>query len=142
MDLEEALTIVWEEVARRGQNRVAGDLAVSNGTPTKWRKGARPEGEVRERVIAFAETTRQRRVADRVVRETGQGDDYALGVIRGQAEAARRYLVGALQEQERVIQGLDNLGAIAPVSRAKLDETGRRQLAVDAAKTRRSRGTK
>lgn len=142
MDLDAALEVVWSEVARRGQNSVARALGVSKGTPTKWRKGARPEGDTKARVIQFAEQVRgdTAGVSSRVVREAGP-DPYALGIIRGQAEAVRRFLLSALDEQERVLAGLDRLGATPPVSRAVLDETARRQLEADAAATRRRRGT-
>lgn len=60
---------------------------------------------------------------------------YALGVLEGQAQAVRQFLESALQEQENLISGIRRLGSPAlppPVSREKLDETGRRQLADDA----------
>lgn len=141
MDIDEALAVVWDEVATRGQNRVAEALGVSKGTPTKWRKGAKPEGDTRARVIAFAERVRRRGVSDRVVREGAAPDAYTLGVIRGQAEAVRRFLQSAMDEQARVIAGLDQLGATPLGSRAVMDETLQRVAAADAAATPRRRGT-
>lgn len=63
MDLDEALAVLMEEAARRGQNGVARALSVSTGTVSKWKRGARPEGDLRARVIAFAEQARAARPA-------------------------------------------------------------------------------
>lgn len=63
MDLDEALQVVWEEASRRGQNGVARALDVSNATVSRWKGLTRPDGDVRARVIAFAEEVRASRPA-------------------------------------------------------------------------------
>jgi hypothetical protein len=177
MDLERALEIVWIEVERRGQNRVADLLSVASSTLTKWRKGSRPEGDVKARVIGFAEQSVAGKGGFPPMWTAGTStpnsdvgypgavmgggsssfNSYELGVIAGQAKAVRRFLESAIAEQDRVLAGLarlaerptstgvlvDEVASVSnpPVSRAKLDETVRRQLAKDAEDARRRRGT-
>jgi len=58
MDLEQAMQLVLAEAQRTGNNVVARRLDVANSTVSKWKGGKRPEGDVKVRVLAFAEELR------------------------------------------------------------------------------------
>lgn len=110
MDLEEALRVVFAEAERRGQNQVAADLGVSNGTVSKWRNSAmRPEGAVKGRVFAFAESVLGTRTpldaATKALEATGR-NVAKLAEIRGYAAAVLSMLRSVTAEQEKVVDSL------------------------------------
>ena len=112
MDLETAVRIVFDEAKRRGQNRVAAALSVSNGTLSKWKKGVRPEGNVMRRVLEFAEgvaapaATQSPDVLAAAIERTGE-NLVRLAEIRGYAMSVLAMLRAVTDEQARVVESLE-----------------------------------
>lgn len=111
MDLETAIAVVFREVERRGQNRVAKALGVKSSTITKWKGGARPEGANKEAVIEMAErlgapSTVTPDVLMAAVAVTGESLA-RLAEIRTYARVVLEQLQDAAKRQEMVVSALE-----------------------------------
>lgn len=53
MDLESALQVMWDRARRTSQRRIAKEIGVHPSALTRWKKGERPDGELRELLFAW-----------------------------------------------------------------------------------------
>lgn len=56
MNVQDALARVWQEAARSSQGRVADRIGVQRSALSRWKKGDTPQGESREKLLAWAES--------------------------------------------------------------------------------------
>lgn len=133
MDLEQAIAVVLEEASRRGQNRIAAALGVSNGTVSKWKNtSSRPDGAVRERVFEFAEETLRNRpptpdAVTAAILATGENVK-RLAEIRGYAQFVLDQLHDLAKRQQVVVDSLEPWAGAEGRQLALNDEKKAREL--------------
>lgn len=125
-------------------------MGVRQATVTAWRNGySRAEGENLADLARLLQVSERELLGDdtpngALVREGVGSDAYMRGVIAGQARAVRQMLAAALEEQDRLIVGLDRLhsgtiGVVLPTPNATpeaLEAATARQHELDAAAAR------
>lgn len=62
MNVQDALARVWQEAARSSQGRVADRIGVQRSALSRWKQGDVPQGESREKLLAWAESLPEREV--------------------------------------------------------------------------------
>lgn len=55
MDIDEALLVLWREIGRSSQRRVAAEIGIAASTITGWRNNTRIEGKSREKLLEWAQ---------------------------------------------------------------------------------------
>lgn len=146
MTLDEALAVVWEEVVRRGQNRVADSIPVARGTLSKWKAGTRPEGEGKERLIGWA--TSVVRLRDlRTVHEPAPAyapTPVATVVADGQRELAawaQQFAAKILRANAAMVEAMPLPPELAGLPEAEAEEDAKAtRRAAGPARRRRSAG--
>jgi hypothetical protein len=117
MDLESALALVWQEVDRSSQSRVAKAITVPRSALTRWKQGGVPLGEAREKLLAWAEKLPPRQTVapeeaaiELAIERTGQ-NLVRLAEIRGYAKSVLAMLRAVADEQQRVVDSLEPYAA-------------------------------
>lgn len=62
MNVQDALARVWQEAERSSQGRVADRIGVQRSALSRWKQGDIPQGESREKLLAWAESLPERAV--------------------------------------------------------------------------------
>ncbi len=112
MNVAAALELLWKEVARSSQSRVAERIGVSPATVTRWKGGANPEGESREKLIAWAEASSvaSAPLTDDVLKRAAELTAYnltRLQEIRGYAKFVYDQLLMLAGKQGEIVAALE-----------------------------------
>ena len=113
VDVKQAIALLRQYAASVTPAAAAREIGLQRSAVTRWlNDGDEPKGKNRRLLLEWAA---QRlydagaRAGSGYVREPAR-DAYALGVLRGQAEAVRRHLLSALAEHDKIMEGLDRMG--------------------------------
>ena len=112
MTVDEALELLWTEVSRSSQARMAARIGVSPATVTRWKSGVTPEGESVEKLLAWAERLElappppsAEDVIARAARQTRR-NLVRLSEISGYAKRVLEEMRSVTASQERVVDQL------------------------------------
>jgi transcriptional regulator with XRE-family HTH domain len=110
MTVEEALELLWAEAKRSSQARLAKRVKVSPATITRWKGGVCPEGESREKLLAWAEgqgptTAPAEQIIADAARQTRR-NLVRLSEISGYAKRVLEEMRSVTASQERVVDQL------------------------------------
>jgi hypothetical protein len=106
MNIHEALDLFWTAVQGSSLRRVAREARVSHSTAIRWTDGVLPEGENREKVIAWAVAYRSPELVLRRAFEATGHNVARLSEIRGYAAAVLSMLRSVTADQEKVVDSL------------------------------------
>ncbi len=110
MTTDQALELLWQEVARSSQSRVAERVGVSTASITRWKQGVRPEGKSVELLLKWAQALPAPApppdVLDTAIDRT-HANLKRLAEIRGYAQAVLSMLHTVAAEQQKVVDFLD-----------------------------------
>jgi transcriptional regulator with XRE-family HTH domain len=117
MDVQDALERVWQEAKRSSQGRVADRIGVQRSALSRWKQGESPQGELREKLIAWAESLPPRaavapeEAAIELANERTGQNLVRLAEIRGYAKSVLAMLRAVADEQQRVVDSLEPYAA-------------------------------
>ena len=117
MDVHEALARALYEAERSTQSAVADDIGVQRSALSRWKNGDKPQGALRRKLIAWAESLPPRAAVapeeaaiELAIERTGQ-NLVRLAEIRGYAKSVLAMLRAVADEQQRVVDSLEPYAA-------------------------------
>lgn len=117
MDVQDALELVWQEAKRSSQNRVADRIGVQRSALSRWKQGESPQGELREKLLAWAESLPSRPAMPAeeetiaLAMERTGANLVRLAEIRGYARSVLSMMRAVAEEQQRVVDALEPYAA-------------------------------
>ena len=117
MDVQDALDLVWQEAKRSSQNRVADRMGVQRSALSRWKQGESPQGELREKLLAWAESLPPRPAMPAeeesiaLAMERTGANLVRLAEIRGYARSVLSMMRAVAEEQQRVVDALEPYAA-------------------------------
>lgn len=110
MDVAQAVALFWDRVERSSLRRVAKEVGVGHTTAAGWKGGTVPEGENREKILAWAESVSAAvpptpEVLQRA-HESTRRNLVRLSEISGYAKSVLQMMEAVTEAQREVVRGL------------------------------------